>query len=175
MYCWSREKIEMRLPIKKLFVAAAALALMVSLVMVSVADAAAVHVNGYYRKNGTYVAPHSRSDPDGIPTNNWRYPGNTNPVTGKTATGDPATYLQNHDTPYAGGGAYLMPGVPQQVQNFQPVSTSNPQTATAIQALMSDTERQRLIEKLTAHIAVLQLQLQIAMLQSQMNALTGTP
>jgi hypothetical protein len=164
----------MRLPIKKFFIAAAALALMVSLVMVSVADAA-VHVNGYYRKNGTYVAPHYRSDPDGIPTNNWSYPGNTNPVTGKTATGDPATYLQNHDTQYAGGGAYLMPGVPQQVQNVQPVSRSNPQTATAVQGLMNDTERQRLIEKLTAQIAVLQLQLQMVMLQSQMNALTGTP
>lgn len=48
---------------------------------------AVVHVNGYYRKNGTYVAPHYRSDPDGIKSNNWSYPGNTNPYTGVTAGG----------------------------------------------------------------------------------------
>lgn len=57
---------------------------------------AAVHVNGYYRSNGTYVAPHYRSNPDGNPYNNWSYPGNTNPYTGKTATGNPDTYLKNY-------------------------------------------------------------------------------
>ena len=30
-----------------------------------------VHVNGYYRSNGTYVAPHWRSDPDGRLDNNY--------------------------------------------------------------------------------------------------------
>ncbi|AEI47557.1 hypothetical protein [Runella slithyformis] len=48
---------------------------------------AQVKVNGYYRKDGTYVQPHYRSNPDNTPTNNWSYPGNTNPYTGKTATG----------------------------------------------------------------------------------------
>ncbi len=48
---------------------------------------AIVHVNGYFRKNGTYVAPHYRSDPDGITSNNWSYPGNTNPMTGVTTPG----------------------------------------------------------------------------------------
>lgn len=38
-----------------------------------------VHVKGYYKKNGTYVAPHYRSDPDGILSNNYSYPGNINP------------------------------------------------------------------------------------------------
>jgi hypothetical protein len=36
---------------------------------------ARVHVNGYYRQNGTYVAPHWRSSPDGIESNNWSYQG----------------------------------------------------------------------------------------------------
>ncbi|WP_420150234.1 peptidoglycan-binding domain-containing protein [Spirosoma sp.] len=57
---------------------------------------AQVHVRGYYRSNGTYVQPHYRSNPDGNPYNNWSYPGNTNPYTGKVATGDPDTYLRNY-------------------------------------------------------------------------------
>jgi len=57
---------------------------------------AQVKVKGYYRKDGTYVQPHYRSKPDGNPYNNWSYPGNTNPYTGKTATGNPDTYLKNY-------------------------------------------------------------------------------
>ena len=57
---------------------------------------AQVKVKGYYRKNGTYVKPHYRSNPDGNPYNNWSYPGNTNPYTGKTATGNSSTYLNNY-------------------------------------------------------------------------------
>lgn len=57
---------------------------------------AIVHVNGYYKANGTYVAPHYRSDPNGTPTDNWSYPGNTNPMTGVTAP----------------GGSYTLPIVP---------------------------------------------------------------
>ncbi|WP_143104026.1 SH3 domain-containing protein [Thermoflavifilum thermophilum] len=57
---------------------------------------AQVKVKGYYRKDGTYVHPHYRSNPDGNPYNNWSYPGNTNPYTGKTATGNPDTYLKNY-------------------------------------------------------------------------------
>lgn len=55
-----------------------------------------VRVSGYYRKNGTYVQPHYRSSPDGNPYNNWSYPGNVNPYTGKVATGNPSTYLYNY-------------------------------------------------------------------------------
>ena len=55
-----------------------------------------VWVNGYYRKDGTYVSGYWRSAPDGDPTNNFSYPGNTNPYTGKTATGDVDTYLKNN-------------------------------------------------------------------------------
>jgi hypothetical protein len=57
---------------------------------------AAVRVNGYFRKNGTYVQPHYRSNPDGNPYNNWSFPGNTNPYTGETATGNADTYLRNY-------------------------------------------------------------------------------
>jgi hypothetical protein len=57
---------------------------------------AQVHVDGYYRNDGTYVEPHYRSNPDGNPYNNWSYPGNTNPYTGKIAPGNPETYLKNY-------------------------------------------------------------------------------
>jgi hypothetical protein len=53
-------------------------------------------VNGYTKKNGTYVSGYWRSSPDGNPYNNWSYPGNTNPYTGKTATGNSSTYLKNY-------------------------------------------------------------------------------
>src|SRR5437868_15417511 len=55
-----------------------------------------VKVKGYYKKNGTYVQSYYRSNPDGNPYNNWSYPGNTNPYTGKTATGNEDTYLENY-------------------------------------------------------------------------------
>lgn len=46
----------------------------------------AVHVSGYTRANGTYVAPHYRSAPDGNFANNWSTLGNINPYTGKPGT-----------------------------------------------------------------------------------------
>jgi hypothetical protein len=42
-----------------------------------------VSVNGYFRSNGTYVAPHMRSAPDGNFSNNWSAVGNINPYTGE--------------------------------------------------------------------------------------------
>lgn len=62
----------------------------------SVCAIAQVHVRGYTKANGTYVAPYTRSSPDGNPYNNYSYPGNTNPYTGKVATGNPDTYLNNY-------------------------------------------------------------------------------
>lgn len=34
---------------------------------------AQVNVNGYYKRNGTYVQPHTRTAPDGNPYNNRSY------------------------------------------------------------------------------------------------------
>lgn len=45
-----------------------------------------VRVDGYYRKNGTYVQPHYRSNPDGKFYNNWSTDGNINPYTGEYGT-----------------------------------------------------------------------------------------
>lgn len=60
------------------------------IILMSSVCIAKVYVNGYYRKDGTYVAPHYRSDPDGIVTNNYSYPGNYNPNTGKITGGTPS-------------------------------------------------------------------------------------
>jgi len=46
-------------------------------------------------EDGTYVQPHCRSAPDGNPYNDWSFPGNMNPYTGKVATGNPETWLRN--------------------------------------------------------------------------------
>ncbi len=45
-----------------------------------------VSVHGYTNKNGTYVASHMRSHPDGDFYNNWSTKGNFNPYTGKAGT-----------------------------------------------------------------------------------------
>jgi hypothetical protein len=69
-----------------------------SFVLAASTSLSQVHVRGSVRRNGTYVQPHMRSVPDGIPYNNWSFPGNVNPYTGKVATGDPTTYLFNYYT-----------------------------------------------------------------------------
>lgn len=45
-----------------------------------------VSVRGYQRKDGTYVAPHVRSSPNGTASDNWSTKGNVNPYTGKVGT-----------------------------------------------------------------------------------------
>ncbi|MGG4385224.1 NTF2-like N-terminal transpeptidase domain-containing protein [Priestia megaterium] len=61
-----------------------------------------VSVRGYYRKDGTYVRPHMRSDPDGNFNNNWSTKGNINPYTGeegtKTSPSDSGLYDSSNDS-----------------------------------------------------------------------------
>jgi hypothetical protein len=47
------------------------------------ASSGTVGVHGYVKKDGTYVAPHNRSAPDGNLNNNWSSQGNSNPYTGE--------------------------------------------------------------------------------------------
>jgi hypothetical protein len=70
---------------------------------VSAAASAQVHVNGYTTKNGTYVAPHYRSAPDGNPYNNWSTRGNVNPYTGQVGTKDP--YSASGSSSYSSYGS----------------------------------------------------------------------
>jgi hypothetical protein len=61
---------------KKTFTVIALLTVMIFNEMLIMQPAnALVNVNGYIKGNGTYVAPHYRSNPDGNPYNNfgsWR-------------------------------------------------------------------------------------------------------
>ncbi|WNC15470.1 hypothetical protein [Brevibacillus brevis] len=58
-----------------------------------------VSVKGYFRKDGTYVKPHMRSNPDGNFWNNWSTKGNINPYTGEPGTKSWPTYTPSF-TPY---------------------------------------------------------------------------
>lgn len=76
-----------------------------------------VHVNGYVRKDGTYVQPHYRTAPDSIKTNNWSYSGNINPYTGKVGTNTDSSpnYQGYHNAPYYGGYSHPVQAPVQQV------------------------------------------------------------
>ena len=47
------------------------------------------YVNGYVRKDGTYVQPHYRTAPDSTIQNNYSTQGNVNPYTGQPGTVNP--------------------------------------------------------------------------------------
>lgn len=75
--------------------------LAVALVLVSFQPLSAdVYVQGYFRSNGTYVAPHYRSDPDGDFGNNWTTYGNVNPYTGKVGTRVSPSYSSPYTPSY---------------------------------------------------------------------------
>lgn len=77
------------------------LAAMIALGLMSSAQAGDIFVNGYTKKDGTYVAPHRRSSPDGNFSNNWSTQGNTNPYTGQRGT---KSY--NYSQPSYSGGSF---------------------------------------------------------------------
>lgn len=75
-------------------------------------DAGRVRVKGYYRKDGTYVKPHYRTRPDSNPYNNYSFPGNYNPNTGKITPGDSQKYLDrysNRSSTYNSSSTYKSP------------------------------------------------------------------
>jgi hypothetical protein len=88
--------------------------LLIAVLFLPVLIHAQVRVDGYYRKDGTYVQPHYRSNPDGNPYNNWSTRGNVNPYTGQPGYRDPASLNSwhswglssgsNSDTFGSGGG-----------------------------------------------------------------------
>lgn len=60
--------------------------LLIFVLLFSVTIYSQVRVKGYYRKNGTYVQPHVRSNPNRTKSDNWSTKGNVNPYTGKKGT-----------------------------------------------------------------------------------------
>jgi hypothetical protein len=76
---------------KKLVLAVAAFA--------AVSALADQSVQGYYRKDGTYVQPYHRTAPDHNPYNNYSAQGNVNPWTGQAGTVNPYNQPQPIYTP----------------------------------------------------------------------------
>lgn len=66
------------------------LALIGTTIVMSSSLSAQVHVNGYTKRDGTYVAPHYRSSPNSTTADNYSTTGNVNPYTGALGTKDPA-------------------------------------------------------------------------------------
>jgi opacity protein-like surface antigen len=60
------------------------------------------YVQGYVRKDGTYVQPHYRSSPDSSYNNNWSVQPNVNPYTGEVGTKSP-TWNDQPPSDYYGG------------------------------------------------------------------------
>src|SRR5450755_4127357 len=76
-------------------------------------------VRGYTRKDGTYVAPYMRTEPNNTRLDNYSTQGNTNPYTGQPGTHNPyptPTYGQTPQPIYNSQPAYN----PQPTYNPQP-------------------------------------------------------
>lgn len=102
---------------KKLFLSAL-------LTLCVIAVFAQVHVRGYTRSNGTYVQPHMRSSPNSSPYDNYSFPGNKNPYTGKVATGNPETYLKRYNSTSSSTTTAITP-------SYNNTSVSTPQVNSA--------------------------------------------
>jgi hypothetical protein len=62
------------------------------LLIVAAPTFAQVHVNGYTKKDGTYVQPHERTAPNSTNMDNYSTKGNVNPYTGQLGTKEPDGY-----------------------------------------------------------------------------------
>lgn len=58
--------------------------------LMATSAAAQVGVSGHYRSNGTYVAPHVRTNPNNTVNDNWTTRPNVNPYTGQAGTRSPS-------------------------------------------------------------------------------------
>lgn len=67
-----------------------------ALAFLNVSQANAESVRGYIQRDGTYVGPHQRTNPDRNPYNNYNFPGNYNPNSGRTTPGNLNTYLDRY-------------------------------------------------------------------------------
>lgn len=59
------------------------------LALAAASATAQVHVHGYTKANGTYVAPHEKTEPNHTINDNYSTKGNVNPYTGKEGTVNP--------------------------------------------------------------------------------------
>ena len=72
--------------------------LALTLMLAASVASAQVHVSGYTKKDGTYVAPHQRSTPNDTTLDNYSTKGNINPYIGKPGTKNPEPSDVYHPT-----------------------------------------------------------------------------
>lgn len=87
------------------------------LAVVAVGASAQVHVNGYTKANGTYVAPHEKTAPNNTVNDNYSTKGNVNPYTGRAGT-VPAEPQNPYATQQIQPLPSQQPSQPQQPQNI---------------------------------------------------------
>lgn len=74
--------------------------------LIATSAAAQVGVSGYYRSNGTYVAPHVRTNPNNTINDNWTTRPNVNPYTGRVGTRSPSYGSSNYGSSNYGSSSY---------------------------------------------------------------------
>lgn len=90
----------------------------VTLLIAAATASAQVHVRGYTKKDGTYVAPHERTAPNNTMLDNYSTKGNVNPYTGQRGTKEPEPYGYGSPRP----APSLQPALPPQpLQPLQPI------------------------------------------------------
>jgi len=96
----------------------------ITLLIAASAASAQIHVRGYTKKDGTYVAPHERTAPNNTNLDNYSTRGNVNPYTGQPGTKEPDSYGYGSARP----APSLQPIQPSQpLQPLQPIQPpSNP-------------------------------------------------
>ena len=108
--------------------ASLAIGFVVSLAAAAPAFAGDVYVQGYTRKDGTYVQPHYRTAPDSTINNNWSTQGNVNPYTGQAGTVPRETYGGNAYQGYGAGtsgNVYSPNPYSQNPYGYQPIQPYN--------------------------------------------------
>lgn len=126
--------------------------LIVAVVLVSILPFsnawAYVSVKGYYKSNGTYVAPHVRSNPNGLKTDNYGYTpsqGVYNPTYGtRGAEWDTPTYITDPDY-YEGQALYQS----ETTRTVTPTYTTI-QTTVAVRSQLTEPQIQSILGLLRA-------------------------
>lgn len=112
---------------------------------------AQVRVKGYFKKDGTYVAPHVRSSPNATTSDNYSTKGNYNP------------YTEAEGTPSDRRPAYLLPPLPRMPAYYQ----YKPALATESQI----DERRRKINELASNLQSIDPMYEIRMAELMTNRL----
>lgn len=94
------------------------LILAVAFAAVAMPAVAQVHVRGYVRSDGTYVAPSVRTAPNSVRSDNWSTQGNVNPYNGQQGTQNPYPTFNTPRTPSYNPTPLVQPFQPYRARRF---------------------------------------------------------